>query len=183
METQTDAALLKAFQDGNHDAFDELFWRYNHRLVGMARKRSPREDVEDILQFFWTEFLKYNRSYNPAYRFDKWLLCCFANATLAYYKKQHKEAQEPIPTDWEWCQQENAYLNLSTPLNMPDDRLNINAIQDAIGMLKGTQRDVIYATYFRGETLRQFAARQGMSLSNAHYHLQKALDHLRKEVA
>jgi RNA polymerase sigma-70 factor (ECF subfamily) len=63
----SDEALMREFQDGSRDAFDELFARYRAPLYGFFRRRlgPPAERSEDLTQETFLAVLHAVRRYEP----------------------------------------------------------------------------------------------------------------------
>jgi len=89
--TQSDEELMKAYQSGSVDAFNELYDRYRDRVYGYLAKRVGSEsDRDDVFQ---ATFLKLHRSrhrYSDRFSFAQWIFTITRSVFLDYMKSKDK---------------------------------------------------------------------------------------------
>lgn len=97
--TYSDEELMKLFQDGNHQAFKEVYVRYESFLVNYFYRKlwSDREKAEDFTQDIFTKLIKNPAYFDPTRTFKTWLFSVANNMCKNEYKKQavrHEGSQE-----------------------------------------------------------------------------------------
>lgn len=64
----------------------------------------------------------------------------------------------------------------------PEDAVGLFQLRRAVDRLTPRQQNIVHATFWEGETLREIAATLGISKSRVHTELKRALEILREEV-
>lgn len=96
-----------AYQLGEAEAFEELYFRHSAKVLGYLRKKVKNETVaQDIFQ---STFLKLHRNrsrYDSAYPFVPWLFTICRSELLDAVKKQHlsNEILSAEPPERVWGQ-------------------------------------------------------------------------------
>lgn len=174
-----DETLVRAFQAGNLDAFDELFMRYQTQTLRTAVLITGNyQDSENILQ---ETFIKCYQSLpqlkNPA-QFKTWLYRILTRTAWAYCKKQKKE--QPVEEIYDVYQAslplEKSSLELMTATEEQQQLLA------AVRQLQPKQKTVIVLYYYNEFSIEEIAKATGTlpgtvksRLFTARHNLQKAL--------
>lgn len=174
-----DETLVRAFQAGNLDAFDELFVRYQTQTLRTAVLITGNyQDSENILQ---ETFIKCYQSLpqlkNPA-QFKTWLYRILTRTAWAYCKKQKKE--QPVEEIYDVYQ---ASLPLEkSSLELVTETEEQQHLLAAVSQLQPKQKTVIVLHYYNGFSIEEIAKATGAlpgtvksRLFTARRNLQKAL--------
>jgi len=108
IETNWEEALVRASQDGNHQAIETLFRRYQRQLLGTARRILGNiEDAEDALQDGLLSAYRNLSRFEGRCKFSTWLTRIVVNAALMRRRRatglwatsldaDHPEGQLPL---------------------------------------------------------------------------------------
>jgi RNA polymerase sigma factor (sigma-70 family) len=84
---KTDQELMLLYQDGNENAFEELYRRYSGKVYSYLQKRlTERNWVDDVFQMVFTKLHQTRHQYNPSYRFDQWIFVMTKTVLLDFWK-------------------------------------------------------------------------------------------------
>ncbi len=85
----TDEELAVRAQAGSRPCFEELVYRYSHRLFHFFRhKMSNDQDIEDLVQeTFLKAYLNISR-FNLEYKFSTWFYTIASRLAISYYRKK-----------------------------------------------------------------------------------------------
>src|ERR1700730_16567856 len=83
----SDAALVKASQEGHRDAFGQLYQRYVRMVHGILLAKVPRPEVEDLVHDVFLRALPRLGSLRQASRFGAWLAAITRNMATDYYRQ------------------------------------------------------------------------------------------------
>lgn len=167
----------------------QLSWEFEHerrRLLAFIRRRIPDEiDAEDLLQDVFCELVEAYRLMRPVAHAGAWMMQVAKNRIIDVFRRGKKEVGEG-----------EGGQSLEQLLPSPDagpDALYARAvlldeIEEALGELPPSQREVFLAHEMEGRSFAQIAAETGLSintlLSRKHYavkHLRKRLRHIYEE--
>jgi len=83
-----DARLLRAYADGDDDAFAQLFERHYDRVYRLAyRYAGNAADAEDLAQRVFLKVMRAADRFEPRARFTTWLFRVTANECLSHIRK------------------------------------------------------------------------------------------------
>jgi RNA polymerase sigma-70 factor, ECF subfamily len=87
-ETKWEEALVRASRDGNDQAIEKLFRRYQRQLLGTARRiLGNTEDAEDALQDGFLSAYRNVARFEGRSKFSTWLTRIVVNAALAQRRR------------------------------------------------------------------------------------------------
>jgi RNA polymerase sigma-70 factor, ECF subfamily len=87
-ETKWEEALVRASRDGNDQAIETLFRRYQRQLLGTARRiLGNTEDAEDALQDGFLSAYRNVARFEGRSKFSTWLTRIVVNAALAQRRR------------------------------------------------------------------------------------------------
>jgi RNA polymerase sigma-70 factor (ECF subfamily) len=99
-EDQDDEALLRAFREGDDDAFGVLFRRHRDRLWAVAlRTTGNPEDAADALQEAMIAAFRRADSFRGDAAVTTWLHRIVVNASLDRLRRNKVRAADPLPDD------------------------------------------------------------------------------------
>lgn len=91
-----DAALAKACQRGDSDAFAQLVNRHHKAVFNVAyRLLNNVEDASDVVQLTFLKALENIRSYNPRYKFYSWVYRIAINESINQINLRKRQATMP----------------------------------------------------------------------------------------
>src|SRR5262249_20002584 len=89
----SDAALVRASQQGDTEAFGQLYQRYARMVHGVLLSRIHATDVEDLVQDVFLRALPRLRGLREASRFGGWLAAIARNMAIDF----HRRGPDPPP--------------------------------------------------------------------------------------
>ncbi len=170
--------MVRKCQNGDTNAFNELFRRYRTQVYQLAYRFSRNHaDAEDILQNAFIRAFKYIHRFDTKYPFYPWLRTIVTNESQTYLGKRNKRQHEPLETANE---EERDLLEIIPDLkNEPaDKKIERNQLGDeihqAIQKLPDQQR--ICFTLFEIEDMkvREVAETLGCTEGTVKTHLHRA---------
>jgi RNA polymerase sigma-70 factor (ECF subfamily) len=91
----SDEALIQQFKDGQHDAFDELYFRHLPNVYKRVRYVIPETDVEDVTQEIFIAAVKSLASFRGDSQFGTWLRTLTNYKVAEFYRKRTRK-REPL---------------------------------------------------------------------------------------
>lgn len=146
---EEDKLLMKKFQKGNEQAFEELIIKYRDSAVYFAQRYTwDKYIAEDITQESFAYLYVYKDKYNEKYSFKTYLFTIIRNKSIDYYRKIKKEELK-----------DNLYT-LNT-LDNPEDLLikneRKNLVINNINKLKEDYKTAIYLIDYEEFTYKEAA--------------------------
>lgn len=90
-EKDTDYRLMRAIQNGDMVAFNELVDRYKNRLMNViGRMLSSREEAEDIVQETFVRVYQHRQSFNFQHCFSTWIYTIGLNLARNELRRRKK---------------------------------------------------------------------------------------------
>jgi len=178
-ELQTDEIrpLIERAQAGDADALNELFSRYNDKMVDLARRRlgpklRSKEEADDLAQTTFREATRDFQRYE--YRGEgsllRWLMQILRNKIrdkAEYYSATKRDIARERSVDQERETSEGQTLRYDPP----SEDLSVTRqvareeefaiLRDALKDLSDDHRQAIALVFFRGLSLRQAGERMG----------------------
>jgi RNA polymerase sigma factor (sigma-70 family) len=184
----TDAQLAIAFQQGDKDACDQVYRRYQSDVRGLIRKyvtESLRSEVDDICQHFWSQIFKYARGYDPSRPLRNWIFCAATKAVTSYHQSQQRKrsltltGQDYIPldTDQRECCPLDQHAGPEDSAILKED---VNCVIAALGEIPIQFGQIIKAVYLDDQRPIDYAREHGISEGTVYTRLNRGLAHLRK---
>ena len=85
----TDEELAVRAQAGSRPCFEELVYRYSHRLFHFFRhKMSNDQDIEDLVQETFLKAYLNIRRFSPGYKFSTWFYTIASRLAISYFRKK-----------------------------------------------------------------------------------------------
>jgi len=166
--------LLRFYEDNDSEALLELERRFepgiNKQLAGVQQV----SDREDIQQMFRLNLFRLGHTYKPYWPLAAWLNRVMANTIRRYYR--HSRSKSYVPTE--------TNPDTDRTLHRPVDEVLIHKetsqrCQTALTHLPHTQSDILRAHYLQGESVRDYARRNGIPLPTAKSRRERGLQRLR----
>lgn len=172
--TTTDAQLLDATRCGSTEAFGELFVRYQHIAVKVARRAGVRPgDVDDVVADAWARVLRaIDGGKGPTENFPGYLATAIRRVSWAY--NEHHSLQfatdDQATLDGVWIDE--------IPASLVDTDMG-----RALARLPRPWREVIWRVEVDREKVASIAAEQGKSANSVSAIASRARKRLRAELA
>ena len=171
MEEMSDADLVMLARSGDADAFRVLVSRYRAMAMSVALRLSgDRQVAEDLVQeATLAAFVSLGRLRDPD-RFRSWFYGTVLNVTRAWRRRQ---AGRPVPLD-DW----DAVRLIADPVDEAAQRELRWIVTDALRRLPGTSRTVLVLFCYDGLTVREIAAKLGVTVAAVKSRLHKGRSQL-----
>jgi RNA polymerase sigma-70 factor (ECF subfamily) len=186
-----DAALLRAYVQGDRGAFAQLFDRHYSRVYRLVcRYTGRRPEAEDLTQTVFLKVMRAAASFEPRARFTTWLYRVTANECLSHIRSGRRgphfgalgrgsrneggSAEEEMPEPVDAHQEDPAEGMLRTEL--------AEAVRQAVLSLPERQRLAVVLSRYEGQSYAEIAEVLGVSavavkslLNRAHTALREKL--------
>jgi len=170
--------LVKRFQDGEMEAFDEIVERYRNDVYRIAYGFTHNcEDAYDISQDIFIKVFKSLNKLKMDSTFNIWLRKIVMNTCIDYLRQKSKEQLSRDPSE--------LVLESITcaDSNLPDHRMEIrelrNMIFKAIERLPNRRKKVFILRHYENLSLEEIAQTLDCSVGTVKAHLFKACHDLR----
>lgn len=92
----TDEELALRAGAGSRPCFEELVYRYSHRLRLYFRQKIVNEqDIEDLIQETFLKIYRNIHRYDPVYKFSTWLYTAAGRLAISLYRKKREDDTDP----------------------------------------------------------------------------------------
>jgi RNA polymerase sigma-70 factor, ECF subfamily len=164
-DPRSDAELLRAHVDGDHDAFGELFARHRDRLWAVAlRTMGNREDAADGLQDGLVAAYRRAGSFRGDAAVTTWLHRVVVNACLDRLRAAKVRRAEPLPDDLD----HHAGRGTTATTDAAPDPADVSvaaerrrAVLDALATLPDEQRAALVLVDMEGYPVAEVATMLG----------------------
>ncbi|MCM1319738.1 MAG: sigma-70 family RNA polymerase sigma factor [Muribaculaceae bacterium] len=182
MLSMTDEQLVKAYAQGNNDAFDTLLQRHQDRVFNYILRIVKNEDVaNDIFQDTFVKAITNIRKgkYTDNGKFPAWITRIAHNLIIDFYRQEKSENLQSCDMD---------DVDLLNRKELSEDTIEdilIDAqIKDDVRMLveelPESQREVLMMRYYRNMSFKEIAETTGVSINTALGRMRYALMNMRR---
>ena len=169
--------LIKALQEGDVFAFNELFHRYSQKIYNFARKHLEREeDAQDLLQDVFITIWNRRKEIDEKRSFNGYLFAITLNAIRKYFRKKVKD-RELVDR---WLREANNYSDI-TKLTVEYHSLKERA-DKIIETMPPQRKTVFLMSREQGLRIDEIARRMNIARKTAENHLHLALKFLREKL-
>ena len=170
----SDATFVRAAQQGDTEAFGQLYSRYARMVHGILLGRVRHVEVEDLVQEVFLRALPRVRDLRDTSRFGSWLAAIARNLAVDYYRR----SQTRLETNDE----------ASDPDEQPaKSKVSLNGeavdILDCIRLLPEAYRETLILRLVEGMTGPEIAAKTGLSPGSVRVNLHRGMNQLRQKLA
>ncbi|TWU66064.1 MULTISPECIES: RNA polymerase sigma factor [Crateriforma] len=171
------AELVKSAQDGNREAFGELFERYRGGIVALAmRKVRDGDEAEELAQDVFMQAMQKINQLRVPEAFGGWLRQILHRMAINRITR-HRGAVVCDPETLEATCAADA-----TPETFAQDREEAAAVRSGIGRLNEMDRDTLNAFYLNGQTLIEMSDAFAAPVGTIKRRLHVARKRLAKEI-
>jgi RNA polymerase sigma-70 factor, ECF subfamily len=167
--------LVAACQNGDSDAFGQLYDLYVDMVYRYVYYRVSREEVEDITENIfvrvWENIDKYTPGKHP---FSSWLFRIAHNLVVDHYRfhRKHISLRERLP--------QHVTQSKDDPVDWTAQRLNKTQVRDSLRELKEPYQQVLVLKFLSGFDNKEIAEVMGRTEGNVRILQYRALKALRK---
>lgn len=162
----TDEDLMLQVQQGDDNAYAELFARYQRSVYGYTSRFIRDESrAQEVFQDTWLKVHRARHTYREGARFKTWLFTIAANTTRDAYRTSQRRIQTV-----------DSPVEARTQGHRPSDHADIHA---AIEGLSDSLREAFYMGAVQGFDHNEVASALGISPANARARISRARTQLR----
>jgi RNA polymerase sigma-70 factor, ECF subfamily len=170
----SDAALVRASQQGHTDAFGQLYQRYARMVHGILLGKVPRLEVEDLVHEVFLRALPRLGSLREASRFGGWLAAITRNMANDY----HRQARVQVESH-----EDSRGADVATVPNSNTETRDAAEILESVRTLPEAYRETLILRLVEGMTGPEIAARTGLSHGSVRVNLHRGMQQLREKLA
>ncbi len=165
-----DDAIREALR-ANDPAAVELLWRRyaDDLLAYLAATLRSRDDAEDVLQAVFVRMVRKRHKLAKARRLDPYVYRIARNEAISHVRHRSR-ARDDGAIASPWLAASNAEHGRTELVDL---------IENALGRLPDSQRQVVVLKVYRGKTLREIGNLLGISLNTAASRYRYAMEKLR----
>jgi RNA polymerase sigma-70 factor (ECF subfamily) len=166
---RTDEELMKAYQQGETTAFNELYARYSGRVYGYLTSRVfNKAERDDLFQAIFLKLHKSRRVYSSEFLFAPWLFTICRTSLLDFLRSKKSEEVSMVNS------------NTSSAPTMDEGAL---LVTDSITQLSEPQRKALEMRYQDGLEFSEIADRMKTSSSNVRQIISRGLRKIREKLS
>jgi len=169
----SDAALVRASQQGRREAFGRLYQRYAPMVHGILLARVPRLEVEDLVHEVFLRAMSHLPGLRDTSRFGAWLAAISRNMANDFHRRPRSEVER---TDDYVEADSNA-----APSEQVQTR-EAAEILEIIRSLPEAYRETLVLRLVEGMTGPEIAARTGLSHGSVRVNLHRGMQQLRERL-
>ena len=185
-EKQTDEQLMRAYQQGDFEAFKRLYLRYEKRIYNYLLKYTGEvETTNDLFQEVFFKVHKARDRYEPYCPFAPWIFTIAANTVKNEFKRKYRWQQLLMPKalhEWETGHS----LEISTGEGECDPEQEMleqevqEKIQRALACLPDGQRNAIILNKYLGFSYGEIAEINNVTTGSIKQKIHRGYETLKK---
>lgn len=169
-----DNHLARQAQQGDRDAFLELYDRYLNKVFNRVKSRVPVQYAEDVTQEIFIAVLRSLDSFEQRARFSTWLYTIVNRHIADFYRKRSRRNLD------QHVSLETVENVISEPFDDSSEERGL--IQQAFHELPEHYQDVILLRFADGLTFAEIAEERGQSLEATKSLYRRAIQTLRDKM-
>jgi RNA polymerase sigma-70 factor (ECF subfamily) len=172
MRERGDEALMKAYADGDMEAFEHLYQRHRGPLYRyILRLVQDAATANDLYQGSWEKIIKARAGYKASVPFRAWMYRIAHNHVMDHFRRSRPVSELP-PDELE--------ADLPGPGQRLLDEQRMSGLHAAVSDLPAEQKDVLLLKLEAGLDLQTIADVTGVNRETAKSRLRYAVGKLRK---
>jgi len=170
----SDATFVRAAQQGDTEAFGQLYRRYARMVHGILLGRVRHVEVEDLVQEVFLRALPRVRELRDTSRFGSWLAAIARNLAVDHYRRSQIRPERPDDV----CDpdEQPAKFNVSSNRKAAE-------VLECIRSLPDAYRETLILRLVEGMTGPEIAAKTGLSPGSVRVNLHRGMNQLRQKLA
>ncbi len=181
-KSMTDAELVKAYAQGDNDAFDQLLRKYSDKVFAYIIRTVKNEDVaNDIFQDTFVKAILTIRQgrYTENGKFPAWITRIAHNLIIDYYRQTKAENLQSSDVA------EADVLNRKelSEATIEEEIISRQLLEDVCGLIKylpEPQREVLTMRFYRNMSFKEIAEETRVSINTALGRMRYAVLNLRR---
>lgn len=174
-----DLELVRQAQQGDMDAFTQLYERHLPAVYNRVRYTVPEADVEDVTQEVFIGMMNSLKSFRGNAKFSTWLRT-LTNRRIADYYRKRKRQHEQVDKDVA-----DVDTSMGSGLRVPagtktvDDQM---ILRKAMNTLPENYREILIMRFAEGLKFQEIAVARGQTLEATKSLFRRAIAALRDEL-
>ncbi|MGB5349696.1 MAG: RNA polymerase sigma factor [Polyangiales bacterium] len=182
MSNVSDEELLRAYRDGDSEAFKLLFHRYRRPLFNfLLRRVGDRGRAEELYQDSWTKVIERCGAFRGDSKFSTWLYTIARNACIDHQRKMKFRGHASLDETQRGADQPRVE-RVANPGLAPDQLAVGQALREririAVEALPEEQREVFLLRQLQGLGFREVAEVVGVPVNTVKSRMRYALERL-----
>jgi len=175
------ARLMLRFQEGDEEAFAELFRQHKSRVFALAfRYANDPAYAEDLVSETFLRVYRARKQYRPTAKFSTWLFRIAANLALNELRSRKRLSALDAPAGEDEEARELPDRGEPGPEARAEAGDRARVVAAALQALPETQRVLVLLVYYEDLSVREAAEIAGVSALGARLRLFRAREQLRK---
>lgn len=142
------AALMRRYQDGDAEAFEELYAEANGIVEGYLRRMAPAEAVPDLAQETFLHVIRARRTYRPDRPFLPWLFAIARHVVMGSRRRWARRWSKEVAMD--------AYPD-GLAVDAPRDPVEKHRVERALETLPPEHRELAWLAWVEGLTSKEIS--------------------------
>lgn len=182
MSDSSDEELLRAYRDGDSEAFKTLFGRYRGPLFNfLLRRVRDRGRAEELYQDSWTKVIERSAEFRGDSKFSTWLYTIARNACIDHQRKMKFRGHASLDETQRGANQP-MIERVANPGLRPDQLASGQALREririAVEELPEEQREVFLLRQLQGLGFKEVAEVVGVPVNTVKSRMRYALERL-----
>ena len=182
MSDSSDEELLRAYRDGDSEAFKTLFGRYRGPLFNfLLRRVRDRGRAEELYQDSWTKVIERSAEFRGDSKFSTWLYTIARNACIDHQRKMKFRGHASLDETQRGANQP-MIERVANPGLGPDQLASGQSLREririAVEELPEEQREVFLLRQLQGLGFKEVAEVVGVPVNTAKSRMRYALERL-----
>ncbi len=179
-----DEALMKAYQQGDNQAFFELFARHKNSVYSyIYRYTNNSEESEEIFQEVFIKLHRASPNYEPTAKFTTWLFTIVRNLCIDAHRK--RKIRKNLSLDYQSDEDGRSFHDVIPSNDFGPDEKSADAeigkiLENALQQINADQREVFLMREKLGFKFEEIAQNLGVSVNTVKSRMRYALESLKK---
>lgn len=174
----SDEQLAAKAQQGNNQAFLDLYDRYLTKVFNRVKSRIPPNDAEDVTQEVFIAVVRSLHTYKQKSKFNTWLYT-IVNRTIADYYRKHYRRNEDQKVSLDTDENSPSYRE---PVYEGEDIDEKILVQRLLLGLPDHYQEIILLRFADGMTFKEIAEHNNQSLEAAKSLYRRAIKAVRRKI-
>jgi RNA polymerase sigma-70 factor, ECF subfamily len=169
----SDDVLVRASQQGDTEAFGQLYRRYARMVHGVLLSRVHATDVEDLVQDVFVRALPRLRSLRETARFGPWLAAIARNMAVDFHRRMHLRTEG---------RDDSADPSEQPAAGRASDTREAAEVLECIRSLPEAYREPLILRLVEGMNGPEIAERTGLQPGSVRVNLYRGMQQLREKL-
>ena len=163
---KTDEQLILSISGGSERAFEEIYERYERKLMGYLVYRIKNQEIaQELFQVTWSKVLQNSHKFKKEKSFSPWLMTIAANLVKDWFKKTSNYQRLIKAYGLEESDQNSASDNLPN-----------------LSFLKNQSQTILKLKYIEGLSSKEIGETMNLSESNVRKLSSRALKQIKEHI-